>query len=99
MCHTGLVAPRHVGSSQTRAQTRVSCTGRWILNRCATREALSLILATVIPTEIMWSLRTIHFQETENNSKQHKQIKATGSHNSKGQGWVSDLKTLDPGLR
>ena len=28
---TGLVAPRHVGSSRTRAQTRVPCTGRWIL--------------------------------------------------------------------
>ena len=36
---TGLVAPRHVGSSQTRAWTRVSCIGRQILNHCATREA------------------------------------------------------------
>ena len=36
---TGLVAPRHVGSSQTRARTRVPCTGRQILNHCATREA------------------------------------------------------------
>ena len=36
----GLVAPRHVGSSQTRAQTRVPCIGRWILNHCATREVL-----------------------------------------------------------
>ena len=36
---TGLAAPRHVGSSQTRAQTRVPCIGRQILNRCATREA------------------------------------------------------------
>ena len=36
--HTGLVAPRHVGSSRTRAQTRVPCTGRRILNLCATRE-------------------------------------------------------------
>ena len=35
----GLVAPRHVGSSQTRAQTRVPCIGRQILNHCATREA------------------------------------------------------------
>ena len=35
---TGLAAPRHVGSSQTRAQTCVSCAGRWILNHCATRE-------------------------------------------------------------
>ena len=36
---TGLVAPWHVGSSQTRARTRVSCIGRQILNHCATREA------------------------------------------------------------
>ena len=38
----GLVAPRHVGSSQTRARTRVPCIGRQILNHCATREALCL---------------------------------------------------------
>ena len=36
----GLVAPQHVGSSQTRARTRVPCIGRWILNHCTTREAL-----------------------------------------------------------
>ena len=41
---TGPVAPRHVGSSQTRARTRVPCIGRQILNHCATREALSLCL-------------------------------------------------------
>ena len=35
----GLVAPWHVGSSQTRARTRVACIGRQILNHCATREA------------------------------------------------------------
>ena len=38
MWHTGLVAQRHVGSSQARAQTRVPYIGRWILNNCATRE-------------------------------------------------------------
>ena len=36
---TGPAAPRHVGSSQTRARTRVLCIGRQILNHCATREA------------------------------------------------------------
>ena len=36
---TGLVAPQHVGSSQTRARTHVPCIGRWILNHCATRAA------------------------------------------------------------
>ena len=35
---TGLAAPRHVGSSQTRAQTRVPCIGKRIPNHCATRE-------------------------------------------------------------
>ena len=36
---TGPAAPRHVGSSQTRARTRVPCIGRQILNHCATTEA------------------------------------------------------------
>ena len=40
---TGLVAPWHVGSSQTRARTRVLCIGRQILNHCATREAPVLV--------------------------------------------------------
>ena len=37
---TGPGAPWHVGSSQTRARTRVPCISRQILNHCATREAL-----------------------------------------------------------
>ena len=40
----GLVAPRHVGSSWTRAQTRVPSIGRWILNDHTTREALYWVL-------------------------------------------------------
>ena len=36
---TGPVAPRHVGSSQTRARTRVPCIGRQTPNHCSTREA------------------------------------------------------------
>ena len=39
MWRTGLVAPWHVASSPTRARTRVPCIGRWILNRCVTKEA------------------------------------------------------------
>ena len=35
----GPAAPRHVGSSQTRAWTRVPCIGRQIPNHCTTREA------------------------------------------------------------
>ena len=41
---TGLVASWHVGSSRTRARTRVPCIGRRILNHCATREALPGVL-------------------------------------------------------
>ena len=44
---TGPVAPRHVGSSQTRARTRVPCTGRQTPNHRATREALSSILICI----------------------------------------------------
>ena len=41
---TGLVAPRHVGSSRTRARTCVPCIGRRILNHCTTRvQCISLI--------------------------------------------------------
>ena len=40
----GLVALQHVGSSQTRDQTRVPCIGRWILNHCATREVLNVYI-------------------------------------------------------
>ena len=36
--HMDLVAPRHVGSSRTRARTHVPCIGRRILNHCAPRE-------------------------------------------------------------
>ena len=43
-CGSGLVAPWHVGSSQTRARTRVPCIGRQILNHCATRETPHWIL-------------------------------------------------------
>ena len=41
--HMGLVAPRHVGSSWTRARTRVPCIGRRILNHCTTREVPPLV--------------------------------------------------------
>ena len=42
----GLVAPQHVGSSRTRARTRVLCIGRQIPNHCATREARELFFLT-----------------------------------------------------
>ena len=37
--HTGPAAPRHVGSSQTRARTRAPRISRQTPNHCATREA------------------------------------------------------------
>ena len=40
--HTGLVAPQHVGSSQTRDRTHVPCIDRQILNCCTTREVLQI---------------------------------------------------------
>ena len=43
----GLVAPRHVGSSQTKDQACVPCIGRLILNHQTTRESLSLIFNKV----------------------------------------------------
>ena len=45
----GLAAPRHVGSSRTRARTRVPCIGRQTLNHCATREAPLLIFKVPKP--------------------------------------------------
>ena len=43
---TGPFAPRHAGSSQTRARTRVPCIGRQTPNHCATREAPHSVFLT-----------------------------------------------------
>ena len=51
---TGLVAPRHVGSSQTRARTHVPCIGRQILNHCATREDRACFIFA--PVVYSWTL-------------------------------------------
>ena len=55
---TGLVAPRHVGSSQTRARTRVPCIGRQTLNHCATREAFLWVILKFI---IIFESGALHF--------------------------------------
>ena len=47
MWRTGLVALQHVVSSQTRARTHDPCIGRRILNHCATREALLIVLICI----------------------------------------------------
>ena len=49
LSNCGLAAPRHVGSSQARARTRVPCIGRQTLNHCATREAPALFLGLLFP--------------------------------------------------
>ena len=46
--HTGSVAPRHVGSSQTRDQTCVSSTGRQFLNHWTTREVPIKTLISIL---------------------------------------------------
>ena len=48
----GLTAPWHVGSSRTRAQTRVPCTGRWILNHCTTREVLICLFLSLFDSQL-----------------------------------------------
>ena len=50
----GLVAPRPVGSSRTRARTRVPCIGRRILNHCTTREVPPILLYSYSFINISW---------------------------------------------
>ena len=56
---TGLAAPQHVGSSQTRARTRVLCTGRQILNHCSTREVPKMSISIKITTGFIWNLTSL----------------------------------------
>ena len=49
---TGPAALRHVGSSQTRARTRVPCISRQILNHCATREAREIAFKEIMPMTV-----------------------------------------------
>ena len=58
---TGPVAPRHVGSSQTRTRTRVPRTGRQTLNHCATREApaLSFYPAATFTWNTKWTVEPL----------------------------------------
>ena len=51
----GLVAPQHVGSSQTRDQTCVPCTGRQILNHWTTRE----VKLKCSITSGMWNMASV----------------------------------------
>ena len=74
MWRTGLVSPRHVGSSRTRARTGVPCIGRWTLNHCGTREALfrsALIsLSNILTSHSLNSLIEIsHYAEVHGTFK------------------------------
>ena len=60
---TGPVAPRHLGSSQTRARTRVPSIGRQILNHCATREAPTFIFRDYPKEVTVWD--TVIFEHVE----------------------------------
>ena len=62
---TGFVAPWHVGSSRTRARTRVPCIGRQTLNHCATREAPEFFLKpqrikAAVDSLAWWSVLVSH---------------------------------------
>ena len=50
----GSATPPHVGSSQTRDQTRVPCIGRQIPIHCATREALFLYFKRINSTKVLF---------------------------------------------
>ena len=56
----GLVAPWHVGSSQTRAGTRVPCIGRRILNHCTTREVPKQYFFDLIFSSKLWVFQPSH---------------------------------------
>ena len=51
---TGLIALRHVGSSQTRGRTSVPCIARQILNHWTTREAPSQWLFKINAEKLYW---------------------------------------------
>ena len=83
----GLVAPRHVGASRTRDQTRVPCIGRRILNHCTTRE---------VPKVVHWLIR--HQQKaTLANLRKGTYWKGVGWLLALSGGWwtESDAKAVD----
>ena len=80
----GLVAPWHVGSSQTRDRTHVLlCTGWWILNHWTTREVLILLLkcpVTSVKPEVLFMLDSFPCSHTRYyRSKSVLSISASGS--------------------
>ena len=53
----GLVAPRHVGSSWTRAQNRVPCIGRRILNHYTTGEVPESLYSGTTVSIVVYMLK------------------------------------------
>ena len=78
---TGLAALWHVGSSRTRARTRVPCIGRQIINHCATREvSVSRFLFECIPH--LW--RAPSLEKGEQHSSQLQECTLNGIFNPPG---------------
>ena len=50
---SGVLVHGHVGSSHTRDQTCVPCTGRWILTHCTSKEVLVYLFLN------FWNLRSM----------------------------------------
>ena len=71
----GWVAPRHVGSSQIRDWTHVSCTGRRILHHWASSEAPRWCISNTLPSRgrpgFQWQgVRTLSSGQTHFNQEQ-----------------------------
>ena len=73
----GPAAPRHVGSSQTRARTRVPRIGRQALNHCATREAQKYFLKKSLTTIEKHKLRTYSELDTVLDAPQNAELNKT----------------------
>ena len=69
--YAGLVAPWHVGSSQIRDRTLVSCIGRQILQHWATRQAQNLYLLCSFRTFSFSNIVALSRSATSNSLRSH----------------------------
>ena len=77
---TGPAAPRHVGSSQTRARTRVPCVGRQIPNHCVTREPPQIFLEHLLYVRLC--SRHWRYSRKRKEKKEHKCLPSWNLHDS-----------------
>ena len=77
---TGPAAPRHVGSSQTRARTRVPCISRQTPNHCAAREALENCLCLMFGQELALLERVCLFKHCSRHPQGHEVSSALSSY-------------------